>query len=94
MTDMAIVTGRDFTEVTDALGPDELQFLLHNLDINQRDIEVFGKAADTTDPRLKARAVLCHWKSTRGRAATRGALFEAKRKAILQGEKTPSSLGN
>ena len=70
----------DFRNVTDQLGPDELQLLFHNLGILQRDIEHAEKSADTTDTRLKAWAVLRWWKKTQGRAATREVLFEAKRK--------------
>ena len=69
----------DFRKVTNELGPDELQHLFHNLGIPQRDIEHAEKSADTTDTRLKARAVLRRWKQTKGRAATREVLLEAKR---------------
>ena len=84
---MAKVTEQDIREVTDDLGPDELKFLYHNLDIKQRDIDVAEKEADSTNPRLKARAVLRWWMKTKGREATREALYEAKEKALLQ-EKT------
>ena len=82
---MAKVTEQDIRKVTDDLGPDELQFLFHNLDIEQRDIDVAEKEADTTNPRLKARAVLRWWMKTKGKDATREALDEAKEKALLQG---------
>ena len=86
---MATVSEQDICGVTDALGPDELQFLFHNLGINQRDIDVAEKEADTTNPRLKARAVLRWWRQTKGREATREALDEAKEKAFVQGKTNP-----
>ena len=65
--------------ITDALGPDELQRLFCNLGINDRDIQHAEKSADTTDTRLKARAVLVWWKKTQGKNATLDLLLEAKR---------------
>ena len=79
MTDTAAVSEEDFRKITDDLGPDELQHLFHNLGIKQRDIEHAEKSADTTDTRLKAQAVLRWWKKTKGKSATREALFMAKR---------------
>ena len=79
LTDTAVVSEEDFRKITDELGPDELQHLFHNLGITQRDIEHAERSANTTDTRLKARAVLGWWKKTTGRAATRETLFEAKR---------------
>ena len=70
----------DFCDITNKLGPNQLQHLFHNLGISQRDIEHAEVSANTSDTRLKARAVLRWWKQTKGRDATREALFEAKRK--------------
>ena len=70
----------DFCNVTNQLGPDELQLLFHNLGIPQRDIEHAEKSADTTDTRLKARAVLRWWQKTKGKDATLETLLAAKRK--------------
>ena len=77
---MAVASDTDFRDITDELGPDELQHLFHNLGISQRDIEHAEKSADTTDTRLRARAVLRWWRQTQGRAATLEALLAAKRK--------------
>ena len=77
---MAVASESDFRDVTNELGPDELQHLFHYLDIPQRDIEHAAERAHTNDARLKAHAVLCDWKKSKGREATREALFEAKRK--------------
>ena len=77
---MTAASEADFGDITNELGPDELRHLFHNLGISQRDIEHAEKSADTNDTRLKARAVLVWWKKTKGKAATREALFEAKRK--------------
>ena len=74
-----VASESDFRKVTNQLGPDELQHLFHNLGIPQRDIEHVEKSADTTDTRLKARAVLRWWKQTKGRAATLQVLLEATR---------------
>ena len=79
---MASVSEADFGEVIEELGPDELQHLFHYLDINQRDIEHAERSAGTLDTRLKARAVLCDWKKSKGRDATREALFAAKDKLL------------
>ena len=54
MIGMASVTEQEIFEVTKQLGPDELKYLYYNLEIPQRDIDNEEKAADTTDPRLKA----------------------------------------
>ena len=90
---MAEVTKEDIVEVTNALGLNELQHLLDNLHIAQRDQEIAEKGADTTDPILKARAVLRWWRKKRGKHATRQALIEAKEKAILMGNRNLSSSG-
>ena len=79
---MASVSESDLREVIEELGPDELQHLFHILDIKQRDIEHAEKSADTNDTRLKAHAVLCDWKKSKGRDATREALFAAKDKLL------------
>ena len=76
---MAEASTADFSEVINALGPDELQHLFHNLGISQQDIEHAERSADTADTRLKAWAVLNWWKQTKGKDATCEALFEAKR---------------
>ena len=73
------VSESDFHEITNELGPDELQHLFHNLGMKQRDIK-HAESADITDTRLKARAALRCWKQAQGRNATREALFEAKSK--------------
>ena len=79
---MASASESDFGEVIEELGPDELQHLFHLLGIKQRDIEHAEKSADTTDTRLKARAVLCYWIKSEGRDATREALFAARDKIL------------
>ena len=79
---MASVSESDFGEVIEELGPDELHHLFHILGIKQRDIEHAERSANTNDTRLKARAVLCDWKKSSGRDATREALFEAKDKVF------------
>ena len=84
---LTVASEADFRDISNEFSPDELQHLFHNLGISQRDIEHAEKSADTTDTRLKARAVLIWWKKTRGRAATLEALLEAKRKL-------PSTSGN
>ena len=91
MTDTVVVSEEDFCKITDDLGPDELQHLFHNLGIKQRDIDHAEKSADTTDTRLKAQAVLRWWKKTKGTAATREALYQAKRN-IRSGAGTKLSL--
>ena len=82
---MASASESDFDEVIEELGPDELQHLFHLLGIKQRDIEHAERSANTPDTRLKARAVLCDWKKSGGRDATRKALFEAKDKLLNRG---------
>ena len=77
---MAVASEDDFRDITNELGPDELQHLFHNLGISQRDIEHAERSADTSDTRLKARAVLIWWKKTKGQDATLEALLEAKSK--------------
>ena len=77
---MATASEADFRDITDELGPNELRHLFHNLGISQRDIEHAEESANTSDTRLKARAVLRWWKQTKGWAATLEALLEAKRK--------------
>ena len=77
---MAAASEADFRDITEELGPNELQRLFHHLNISQRDIEHAEASANTTDTRLKARAVLIEWKKKQGRDATLEALHEAKRK--------------
>ena len=77
----------DFTDITNELRPDDLQHLFHNLGILQRDIEHAEVSANTTDSRLKARAVLLQWKKNHGRDASLKALLEAKRKTILEAKR-------
>ena len=77
---MAIASESDFHKITNELGPDELQHLFHNLDIPQRVIEHAERSADTTDTRLRARAVLRWWRKTKGKDATVDRLLQAKMK--------------
>ena len=70
----------DLHQVVEELGPGELRHFFHKLGISQRDIEHAEVSADTTDTRLKARAVLRWWKQRNGQDATREALFAAKQK--------------
>ena len=77
---MAAASEADFRDIVEELGPNELQHLFHHLNIPQRDIEHAEASANTTDTRLKARAVLIEWKKKQGRDATLEALHEAKRK--------------
>ena len=79
---MTQATDADFREITNTLGPDELQHLFHNLGISQCDIEHAERSADTPDTRLKARAVLVWWRKEKGRDATKEALFDAKDKIL------------
>ena len=74
---MAEVTETDFQKVTDSFGPDQLQNFFHSMGIEQRDIEHAEKSADTTDTRLKAKAVLRWWRQNKGRAAIHKVLFDA-----------------
>ena len=82
---MASATEKDFRDLTNELGPDELQHLYHNLCIPQRDVEHAEKSVNTDDTRLKARAVLRRWKQAKGRDATFEVLSEAKRIASFKG---------
>ena len=93
---MAAASEADFRDITEELGPDELQRLFHNLGISQRDIEHAEKSADTTDTRLTARAVLRQWKKKQGSDATLEALLEAKRRLsrTRRGRKSSIQLGN
>ena len=75
---MTTASESDFIKITNELGPDELQHLFHNLGIPQRDIEHAERSADTTDTRLRARAVLGWWKKKEGRSATIDRLIHAK----------------
>ena len=75
---MSTASEADFRDITEELGPSELQRLFHNLGISQRDIEHAEVSANTTDSRLKARAVLIEWKKNKGRDASLEALLEAK----------------
>ena len=75
---MNVASEADFVQLTNALGPDDLQHLFHNLGIEQRDIEHAERSVDTLDTRLKARAVLRRWKQANGKDATREALLQAK----------------
>ena len=76
----------DFRDITNELGPDELQYLFYNLGISLTDIKHAEQSADTTDYRLKARKVLIFWRQrTTGPKATRGALLEAKLKSYKSG---------
>ena len=77
---MTAASESDFRDITNELGPYELQHLFHNLGISQRDIEHAEISANTTDTRLKARAVLLWWKKTQGSNATLEALSKAKMK--------------
>ena len=77
---MTAASESDFRHITNELGPDELQRLFHNLSIPMTDIECAERNAYTTDTRVKARVVLDWWRRKVGAAATRIALFEAKRR--------------
>ena len=77
---MAVASEDDFRDITNELGPDELYHLFDNLGISHRDIEHAERSADTSDTRLKARAVLRWWKQTNGQGATLEVLCEAKEK--------------
>ena len=65
------------SDLTRLLGPDEFQKLFNDLQIHHRDIRKAEERSGTKDVDLKAKAVLRHWKLTRGHNASRQRILDA-----------------
>ena len=69
-----------FRDVTQLLGPDDLQQLYHALNLTYSDVEKEERNADTTDVNIRALHVLRLWRNRLGRNATRKTILDALEK--------------
>ena len=74
------ISEADFSDITEALGKDELQAFFHTLGLPHRDIEKAECDAGTLNVNLRARSVLLFWRQTNGDLATRHAVLQALQK--------------